>query len=422
MSDFNENKFDREIRSLLDGVGEEVPDRVWEALSQRLDNMESARKRKAVLPWLRYGSAVAVAAAIALGVFFGIREPGSHFNADTLPLARNIISGSYAGASVLQTPALADAGKPEDLILPDTRRKDVTGNTVLPESGTVTEQTEVQTGQEQTEIQTETPVITEGSTKTEDKDRTISEQINESASGTFLADVWEDESDKGQGGRKIRAALTLSGVASSNSASAGRASGGTSRPMMSVMRPDRNGNAISENGNSTNYGIPLSFGIGAKIIFTPRWSLGVGINYSMLSRTFSGTYTTYSSDGSPIATPYSKIRNMQSYIGIPVNAYFSIVKSKAVDFYAYAGGTVEKCIINRYRMGDAGSAIYNEKVDGFQFSANAGLGVEFIIADMLGIYIDPSIRYYFPDSRQPKSIRTIQPLTLGFEMGFRVRL
>ena len=93
-----------------------------------------------------------------------------------------------------------------------------------------------------------------------------------------------------------------------------------------------------------------------------------------------------------------------------------------MDFDAYAGGTIEKCVADRYRMGDAGSLIHNEKVQGFQFSANAGLGVEFIIADMLGIYIDPSLRYYFPDSRQPKSIRTVQPLTMGFEMGFRVRL
>ena len=193
--------------------------------------------------------------------------------------------------------------------------------------------------------------------------------------------------------------------------------------MMSVSRPGSatEGSPVKENEGSCNYGIPLSFGLGAKIIFTPRWSLGVGVNFSMLSRTFSGTYTTYAEDGAPTVTPYSKIRNVQSYVGIPVNAYFSIVKSKAVDFYAYAGGTVEKCVSNRFRMAET-DGLYREKVEGFQFSANAGLGVEFIVADMLGIYIDPSIRYYFPDERQPKSIRTIQPLTLGFEMGFRVRL
>ena len=65
---------------------------------------------------------------------------------------------------------------------------------------------------------------------------------------------------------------------------------------------------------------------------------------------------------------------------------------------------------------------HRESVRGMQFSANAGLGMEFIIADTFGIYIDPSLRYYFPDSRQPRSIRTDQPLMLGLELGFRIRL
>ena len=75
MSDFDENKFDREIRSLLDGVEEEVPDRVWDALSDRLDHIGKARKRKTALTWLRYSGIAAAAAAVALGVFFGVGDP-----------------------------------------------------------------------------------------------------------------------------------------------------------------------------------------------------------------------------------------------------------------------------------------------------------------------------------------------------------
>ena len=39
----------------------------------------------------------------------------------------------------------------------------------------------------------------------------------------------------------------------------------------------------------------------------------------------------------------------------------------------------------------------------------------------LGIYLDPSVRYYF-NCNQPKSIRTDQPLMLGFEVGARFNL
>ena len=427
MSDFDENKFDREIRSLLDGVEEEVPDRVWNALSERLDRAEAARKRKPVLPWLRYSGIAAAAAAVALGVFFGVREPD--FNGQEMQLAA---AGQPQSDAVAVTPEpdssagtaiqSKDNGRPaSDMTYgTPTARGDSTGD--LEEDRNVNV---APVGAAGKDIDTMTDTATEmpGEEKPESTDsgQTIKEQIKKYDSDRLTALAWEDDFAEDDRDSRIKTAITVSGLASSNSG-AGRNSSGGSRPLMSSGHPGRNSNPISETGNSTNYGIPLSFGLGAKIIFTPRWSLGVGINCSLLSRTFSGTYTTYGADGTPTVTPYSKIRNNQTYIGIPVNAYFSIVKSKAVDFYAYAGGTAEKCVANRYRMGDTGSEIYKEKVEGFQFSANVGLGVEFIVADMLGIYIDPSLRYYFPDSRQPKSIRTVQPLTMGFEMGFRVRL
>ena len=67
------------------------------------------------------------------------------------------------------------------------------------------------------------------------------------------------------------------------------------------------------------------------------------------------------------------------------------------------------------------SIIHKEKVDGVQTSVNLGIGVEFLLGKHLGLYIDPSLRYYF-DCGQPKSIRTAQPLMMGFEMGLRVNL
>ena len=91
-----------------------------------------------------------------------------------------------------------------------------------------------------------------------------------------------------------------------------------------------------------------------------------------------------------------------------------------MNLYAYAGGTVEKCVADNYNVLST-SIRHTERVPGIQLSANAGIGVEFMLGKHLGLYIDPSVRYYF-DCDQPKSIRTVQPLMLGFEMGFRARL
>ena len=443
MSDLEENKFDLQIRSMLEDAEEKVPDRVWEAISSRLDKADAAQRRRKVLPWLRYTGLVSAAAAIALGIFFSVNTA----DRATSPLQKSSQAVESAIADNITSPAdeeitgqetlttdipqqeSAPAQKPSS-IADDIRVSSVAE--VAPDmDGRVSSAAEIAPDKDG-DAAAEQPAAPEGEpaipqdTQDENRAGSISRQIEEAAAKDALAqneepwdetDFMEEEQSPKKG---IRTSLTISGNAAGNSASGNTRSGG--RPIMSVMRPDRNSqNAIDEDKNSCTYGIPLSFGLGTKIIFTDRWSLGIGINYSLLNRTFSGTYTKYNAKGDPEPVHYSKIRNSQSYIGIPVNVYFSIVRNRTVDFYAYAGGTAEKCVFNGYRMGNT-EATYKEKVAGFQFSANAGIGVEFIIADMLGIYVDPSVRYYFPDSRQPKSIRTVQPLSLGFEVGFRVRL
>ena len=457
MSDLEENKFDLQIRSMLEDAEEKVPDRVWEAISSRLDKDDAAQRRRKVLPWLRYTGLVSAAAAIALGIFFSVNTA----DRATSPLQKSSQAVESAIADNITSPAdeeitgqetlttdipqqeSAPAQKPSSIaddirvssvaeVAPDMDGRVSSAAEITPDKDGMVSSAAQITPDKDGDAAAEQPAAPEGEpaipqdTQGENRAGSISRQIEEAAAKDALAqneepwdetDFMEEEQSPKKG---IRTSLTISGNAAGNSASGNSRSGG--RPIMSVMRPDRNSqNAIAEDKNSCTYGIPLSFGLGTKIIFTDRWSLGIGINYSLLNRTFSGTYTKYNAKGDPEPVHYSKIRNSQSYIGIPVNVYFSIVRNRTVDFYAYAGGTAEKCVFNGYRMGNT-EATYKEKVAGFQFSANAGIGVEFIIADMLGIYVDPSVRYYFPDSRQPKSIRTVQPLSLGFEVGFRVRL
>ena len=50
-----------------------------------------------------------------------------------------------------------------------------------------------------------------------------------------------------------------------------------------------------------------------------------------------------------------------------------------------------------------------------------GIGFEFRLTDYLGLYFDPSVRYYFGKG-QPVSIRTRQPLMMNFEVGLRIGL
>ena len=175
------------------------------------------------------------------------------------------------------------------------------------------------------------------------------------------------------------------------------------------------GKGISETSKST-YGLPLSIGAGIRIGLTDRLSISTGLDYSLLTRSFSANYT----DGA--GTIAADVRHTLQYIGVPLNLHCRILDIEGLRLYAFAGGEAEYCFSNKYTV-HAPDRDIRVKGDtgGLQYSAAAGLGVEFRLSDRLGIYLDPSARYYF-DCRQPKSIRTEKPFLLVFDAGLRFNL
>ncbi len=420
MSELNDNKFDLEIRSLFDDAREDVPGHIWESIQDRLDSMDSAKRRRPVLLWLRSaGIATAAAAAVILFLFLtgtftqdNIIDPYSD-NAIALSEKHiekpDLFQGSDTGLTASNTENVIIAKETEAANEPasitvqpadDAVEEIPTEETAIPDTGDAEEKTIVETSAEIAGKYVAESVTPRGKS---------AEQQYE--------DLFRFEDEEENAGAGTSTSIALFGNALSNNGSNNGART-TRHPIMMSQKKEQT-SPLNETGKST-YGVPVSFGIGAKVKFTPHWALGAGISYTLLTRTFSGTYTQMDGNNRPDIKQYSKIRNSQSYIGIPVNVYFSFIQNDIIDFYAYAGGAAEKCVDNRFFLEPHKD--YTEKVKGFQFSANAGIGVEFIAADILGIYIDPSIRYYFKDENQPKSIRTRNPLSFGFEIGFRVRL
>ena len=404
-----ENKYtetDILMRSILGDAEEEVPTHVWEGVSSELDRIEAARTRKPVVIWFRRAAiATAAAAAVAVGVFTGRNgeagmlvpeAEGSGMVAVVEPEAAAEPMSEGAQAPELARTYVADAGKAVEMA-----RKAVREAEEMKVAAGNNENTEARQPEEKDEPVRKVKPASEKKTETEVRKE-------------YFPDEWPEEETEGR--RKGGVSLVLSGVAGTNNAQNGGPKGPFKRPQMS-MAPPKTG--IEEKSTESTYGLPLSVGAGVKIDLTPRWSIGTGVNYTLLTRRFYGTYTNVDENGS-VTSKGSDIRNSQQYIGIPVNAFYNIVNREHLNFYAYAGGTIEKCISDKYAL--MGTTItHTEKAAGVQLSANAGIGVEFVLGKHLGLYLDPSLRYYF-DCGQPKSIRTVQPLMLGFEMGLRVKL
>ncbi len=421
------DKFDLEIRSMLTDAEEPVPASAWEAVSGALDRKA---RRAAILPvWRWTALSLAAAAAIAVGIFLFTPAPSLETVSDAPMLAEAGVSdsalidspdlttvsesseeqtvwspqgsASQSAAPAPPTPAcvigdadnLSEAG-PSPYTRPGVDRPSAT-----------TPSTPNSELSEETDKEIETEIVDD----TKEAVKQDAEKENESSTFDMLnpeADLVKVVPQKERG----RLAFVAGGNMESNaSPSRSRFSG----RRVSAM-PKK---GVTEQGDNSSYGIPLTLGVGLKWHFTPHWALGTGLNYSYLSRSFTGTYF----DGTTVPVT-AEIDNGIHYVGLPLNLYYQFSDTRPVQFYAFTGLTLEKGLQNRFRIKAAsGDILYHENIDGVQLSFALGIGVGFRLTDHISLYLDPSLRYYL-ENGQPKSIRTAQPLMMSIEAGLRFDL
>lgn len=381
------------FRSILNSGQEEVPARVWDGVSSGLDKL--AHRKMVALWWRRTSICVASAAAVAACIWLLITPPAQ--------------TPEVLTAEVLPADVQADDALAIEQFVHDTEAEEIS---VVKKS---------HQKESQSPYIAFAPEAAEVIIQKEESIEVLTEEVEAEKTGTVdnsecpmtMTDDWPQEDKLERKKRSI--SLTVSGTTGGGAGQKQVKPGILKKPSMSSTPPST---GITEANSKNIFGLPVSFGIGAKIDLTKKWSLGVGVNYTLLHRKFMGTFTKVE-DGIVVEKTTSDIRNLQHYVGIPLNVYYNIINKNKINFYAYGGGAVEKCVANEYKILKS-SSLHKEKVQGVQWSANLGIGVEFMLGKHLGLYIDPSARYYFAN-RQPTSVRTSQPLLLGCELGFRTR-
>ena len=424
MSDkyMTDRQFDDKIREMLAEPQEHLPAGLWDGIEARLDAAGTGRRKAAVVPWRRVVAGVTSAAA-AVALLFVC---GYHFLLKPTPEAETLaenaafdVVASSEGNSAVQ---LALAETPEapkrktyDSALPTPAAADESVK-AMPESVEVTEN--LPESVEVTENLPEPVAVAEDDVvKTEDGDLFDVDSVPAPECEIKVDNSDIDEAyGKEDEVRKInRLPLELS--VGGNSFGGPQKSSGPRKMFVRGNRDSFTGRNFVEGTNSDSYSLPLSFGVGLRYRITDWLGIGIGVNYTLLGKKVSGVY--YDENSGPHSVD---MKNSQHYIGIPLDVYFSMFRTHRWDVYASLGGSVEKCVLNSYSgMLEGRNVSHKPKVGGVQTSLKAGFGLEFSPVDFLGIYIDPSVRYYF-NNDQPRSIRTAQPLAFGVEAGLRFRL
>ncbi len=408
MQDINKD-FDLLVRSMLEDAEVRPPRGAWRKISARLGALDSsAHTHWNPAPVFKWAGVALACAAVAVGVFISLPD-----NVQTPELVRGALvaeSGpeivtplpgapapiGYEAAARLTEAAVADEAEIPEVAFEDYEETAEAADFQEQESGGGTV-----AGHDYKSRHNNTAIYTKDSSGT----------MTGEADPFALAAFEENKTSRKSGGGAL---IYAKGAFGGNDPNYLKSS-----PIASLA-PGTASTGISELSTST-YGVPVTAGLGVRVYLLPKFSIGTGVDYSLLTRTFTGTYTETSGSGGTEVSEAGDVQHNIQYLGVPVDLYYDILGTDRILFYVHAGGEVEWCVSNKYTLYTNPEIHYSEPVSKLQYSVGAGIGVEFKLASFMGLYLDPGVRYYFP-SGQPTSIRTAKPMMINFDFGLRFSL
>lgn len=167
----------------------------------------------------------------------------------------------------------------------------------------------------------------------------------------------------------------------------------------------------------TKHHQPIKLGVSIRYNINNRWSLQTGLNYSRLASDFS-----YEKRG----TEYAVEQKLQ-YVGIPVNASYSFIKTKRFNVYATAGAEIEKLVkgeanLSAEAMSQITPTHTTIKEGRPVFSTALSIGGEFRISKDVSAYIEPGISHHFNNGSNVENIYKDKPTNFNLNMGVRINL
>ena len=416
----NYKDFDLAIRSMAQDAEEKAPSGIWEAVSSRLDAIDAAAvppvsSRAPRRVWAWSGAALAMAAALVAGIFLFRGNGGDASDLIDIVPGKPVaeVAGPASSASVeepsVEEPSVAPAtAAPSASPVPAAAKPSAAASspveTVSNPGEVVSNPSEPVSTSAET-VSNPAEAVSSPAENVPDPSETVTTPSGKvPAADPFALMAFEENKKAGRG--RFRISGIVGGAFNSNNASGSIGSYGVGGSSVQ--------HRITEKSNSS-YGVPVSFGAGVRFHLNDSWCIGTGVDYSLLTRSFDGVYTDDAGEGTS-----SEIRHTMHYVGIPLELFYNILNTSDIGIYANIGGEAEYGVANKYHV-RALDITESETVNGVQWSAGVGFGVEFRIADVVNLFVEPKAKYYF-NCDQPKNVRTEKPLQVVFKAGLRFDL
>jgi len=441
------------VKEKLESCETPVPEGVWENVETSLFPAKTRKVR--IMPWVW---SLAAAAAVALGVFLGIRltngtggqvdseensilaedltspdttisssadNGGGQVSSSSEPI--HIVPAPSGSALAVVTPGSVDA---DDLYIPQ-GEKEISDIQELPETNAVQ-------GDDGKEIITK-PVEEIVKEVVEDvKETGIVESVDEKDKGeegfqtTHDGEDWSDylsatDDKPGRGAAKPSAGLSMSRSASGsqniNTLDTRAFFYGVSSTAESGFRNDASiytrtvSTPVTQNAEHKR---PVRFALSLDFPVSDVLAIESGITYSILQSVFT------TSSGGRISEETQTL----GYLGIPLNLKLNLLNKDLFTLYTSGGGMVEKCVsgVSKTAVTVDGTGTGNVTKRSFSvkpliWSLNASAGAQLNLPGSIGIYAEPGVSYHFADNTKVGSIYTEHPfdfvMTFGARLSFR---
>ena len=154
----------------------------------------------------------------------------------------------------------------------------------------------------------------------------------------------------------------------------------------------------------THHDMPISIGFTASYSVTPRIALASGLVYTLATSSFQH------------GASMPKETQTLHYVGIPLNLSYTIWSNNWLRTYVMAGAQADMNVKATLKADGHKSDIDNDRA---QFSVTGGAGVQLNVAQQLGVYVEPGVRYYFDNGSAVQTIFKEHPTNFSLQVGLR---
>lgn len=154
----------------------------------------------------------------------------------------------------------------------------------------------------------------------------------------------------------------------------------------------------------THHDMPISIGFTASYSVTPRIALASGLVYTLATSSFQH------------GASMPKETQTLHYVGIPLNLSYTVWGNSWLRTYIMAGAQADMNVKATLKADGHKSNIDNDRA---QFSVTGGAGVQLNVAQQLGVYVEPGVRYYFDNGSAVQTIFKEHPSNFSLQVGLR---